>query len=185
MTTRAWERSPLPGGEGPPFGVLVMIIFLGLPLGNFIVALYPHTYFSPILQEFYNSYYEDCIKSRCVGILKKYIIPIMTTYADNKKGFFDYEIIKKYSAGLELTGQEVKSVRMGRMNLRGAFIVARAGQALLVGADIPAYQPKNTSVDYDPRRERRLLLAKKEISELSRAEETKGLTVVPLSVYNK
>ncbi len=109
----------------------------------------------------------------------------MTTFADNKKTLFDYEVLEKFSAGLELIGHEVKSVREGKMNLRGSFVVVRGGEVYLLGADIPPYQPKNTPDNYEQTRERKLLLEKAEIEELEKAEHTKGLTIVPLSVYNK
>src|SRR3989344_1897764 len=105
--------------------------------------------------------------------------------AQNRKARFDYEIIKKFSAGLELLGFEVKSVRAGKISLVGAFIAVRGGEAYLVGADIPAYQPKNAPKEYDALRARKLLLSKSELEELNGAESTKGLTIIPLSVYNK
>ncbi len=109
----------------------------------------------------------------------------MARFADNSKALFDYEIIKRFSAGLELLGVEVKSVRGGKMNLRGGFVVVRGNEAYLIGADIPAYQPKNAPKDYDTIRARKLLLSKNELAELKNAEGTKGLTIVPLSVYSK
>jgi SsrA-binding protein len=109
----------------------------------------------------------------------------MTTYADNSKARFDYEIIKRFSAGLELEGHEVKSIRAGKMALRGAYIVVRGGEVFLTGADIAPYQPKNTPTEYDAGRARKLLLSKNEVQELAEAEATGGLTIVPLSVYNK
>ena len=109
----------------------------------------------------------------------------MTRFADNSKAFFDYELLETLSAGIELLGMEVKSVRGGKMNLPGAFVSVRGREAFLIGADIPAYQPKNASKDYDPGRTRKLLLSKKEVEKLADAEKTKGLTIVPLSVYNK
>ena len=81
----------------------------------------------------------------------------MTQFANNRKAFFDYEILGKFSAGLELTGQEVKSVRAGKMNLRGSFVGVRGGEAYLLGAEIPAYQPKNTPADYDATKTRKRL----------------------------
>jgi SsrA-binding protein len=105
--------------------------------------------------------------------------------AENRKARFDYEILKTFSAGLELLGHEVKSVRAGKISLAGAFVAVRGGEAFLVGADIPPYQPKNTPPEYDGTRARKLLLSEAEIAELSTAEHTKGLTIVPLSVYNK
>ena len=109
----------------------------------------------------------------------------MTEFANNRKVLFDYEILGKFSAGLELSGQEVKSVRAGKMNLRGSFVGVRGGEAFLLNADIPPYQPKNASPDYDATRPRKLLLSKAEIEELFLAEQTKGLTIVVLTVYNK
>ena len=109
----------------------------------------------------------------------------MTAYANNSKALFDYEILKRFTAGLELLGIEVKSVRAGKCNLRGTFVAIRGAEAYLVGAEIPAYQPKNAPQNYDALRARRLLLSKSEIEELREAEGTKGLTIIPLSVYNK
>jgi SsrA-binding protein len=109
----------------------------------------------------------------------------MTTFANNSKARFDYEILKTFSAGIELLGLEVKSVREGKISLRGAFVAVRGGEAFLIGADIPPYQPKNAPKDYDATGARKLLLSTAEITELGEAESTKGLTIVPLSVYNK
>jgi SsrA-binding protein len=109
----------------------------------------------------------------------------MTTYANNRSALYDYEILKTFTAGLELLGIEVKSIKAGKANLRGAFIGVRSGETYLIGADIPPYQPKNTPSEYDATRARKLLLEKAEIQELASAEATKGLTLVPLSLYNK
>ena len=105
--------------------------------------------------------------------------------AENRKARFDYEILKTFAAGIELLGLEVKSVRDGKISLAGAFIAIRGGEAFLIGADIPPYQPKNAPQEYDATRARKLLLSQAEIEELRDAESTKGLTIVPLSVYNK
>src|SRR4051812_40507797 len=102
--------------------------------------------------------------------------------AQNRKARFDYEILEKFSAGLELIGTEVKSVRKGSVNLRGAFVSIRGGEAYLINAEIPPYQPKNAPAQYDAGRERKLLLSKRELEELVKAEQTKDLTIVPLSV---
>jgi SsrA-binding protein len=108
----------------------------------------------------------------------------MTTYAKNQKAHFDYEILSTISAGLELVGTEVKSVKNGQMSLAGSHVSVRGNEAFLLGADIQAYQPKNAP-DFDPTRARKLILTKAEIAELLKAEGTKGLTIVPISVYNK
>lgn len=109
----------------------------------------------------------------------------MTHYAENRKARFNYEILEKYEAGIEFLGAEVKSVRGGRMSLEGAFIIIRGGEAFLINANIPPYQLKNSPKDYDPLRNRKLLLTKKELTKLAGSEKNKSLTIVPISVYNK
>ena len=109
----------------------------------------------------------------------------MVSYAENRKARFEYENLEKYEAGIELLGTEVKAVRSGRMSLEGAFVIIRGGEAYLINANIPPYQPKNSPKDYDPLRNRKILLTKKEIAELAQNEKNKSLTIVPISVYNK
>jgi len=109
----------------------------------------------------------------------------MAHYAENRKARFNYEISEKYEAGIELLGVEVKSVRGGQMSLEGAFVVIRGGEAFLINANIPPYQPNNAPKDYDPLRNKKLLLTKKEITILAGSEKNKSLTIVPISVYNK
>jgi SsrA-binding protein len=109
----------------------------------------------------------------------------MAIYAENRKARFNYEIVEKYEAGIELIGTEVKSVRGGQMSLEGAFVIVRGREAYLMNANVPPFQPKNAPADYDPLGNRRLLLTKKELDELASHEKNKSLTIVPLSVYNK
>jgi SsrA-binding protein len=109
----------------------------------------------------------------------------MPHYAENRKARFNYEILEKYETGIELLGTEVKSVRGGQMSLEGAFVIIRGGEAYLINANIPPYQAKNAPKDYDPLRNRKVLLTKKEINELQGSEKNKSLTIVPISVYNK
>ncbi len=106
------------------------------------------------------------------------------TAIENKKVGLDYTILEEIEAGMELHGFEVKSLRAGRGSLKGARVVARGGEAYLVGATIPAWQPANAPKSYDPERSRRLLLSKKEIARVASAEGEQGLTIVPLKVYN-
>ena len=103
---------------------------------------------------------------------------------ENKKVRLRFEILETYSAGMELQGTEVKALRQKQGSLEGARIVVRGGEAYLVGATIPPYQIPNTLESYDPARTRRLLLSKKEITELADIEAKKGLTIVPIEVYN-
>lgn len=104
---------------------------------------------------------------------------------ENTRVGFDYSILEEIEAGLELRGYEVRSLRAGRGSLKGARVVARGGEAYLVGATIPAWQPANTPKSYDPERPRKLLLSLKEIAHVASAEGEKGLTIVPLKVYNR
>ena len=108
----------------------------------------------------------------------------MANYAENRKMRFDYETLEIYEAGMELLGTEVKSVRGGRMSLDGSFIIVRGGEVFLINANVPPYQIANSAKDYDPLRNRKLLLTQKEINELAKSEKT-NLTIVPMSVYNK
>lgn len=103
----------------------------------------------------------------------------------NKKARFNYEILEEIEAGLVLAGYEVKSIRAGHGSLEGARILVRGGEAFLVGASIPPYQVANAPKEYDRERPRKLLLKEREIALIADAESKKGLTVVPLSVYNK
>ncbi|MFH1036650.1 MAG: SsrA-binding protein SmpB [Patescibacteria group bacterium] len=110
----------------------------------------------------------------------------METIAENKKAYFNYEITDKFEAGIALTGQEVKSARAGHIGLKGAYVVIdRNGEVFLIGANIPPYQPKNAPSDYRQDRSRKLLLKKREIDYLIGKSKQKGLTLIPLNVYNK
>ena len=102
----------------------------------------------------------------------------------NRKAGFNYEILQKYTAGVELFGFEVKSLQKGQGSLDGAHVTVRGGEVFVVSMFVPPYQVGNTPPEYDERRNRRLLLHKKEIRQLEKNEQTKGLTIVPLSVYN-
>ena len=103
----------------------------------------------------------------------------------NKRAYFDYEILETYEAGIELLGAEVKSIRTGRINLAGSYVLIRGNNIRLLNADIPPFQPKNTPEDYNSKRTRRLLLNKSEIKNLIGKIHEKGLTLMPLKVYTK
>jgi SsrA-binding protein len=104
---------------------------------------------------------------------------------EHKKARFDYEVLEELEAGLKLLGHEVKSLRARHGKLEGAHIIVRGGEAYVVGMSIPPYQAANTDKEYEPERTRKLLVNKKELIKLSDAEGQKGLTIVPISVYNK
>jgi len=104
---------------------------------------------------------------------------------ENKKAYFNYEILEKFEAGLVLIGQEVKSIKLGRINIAGSYVVIKENEVFLIGCRIPPYQPKNAPPDYNPERPRKLLLKKLEIKYLIGKSKQKGLTLVPLRVYTK
>src|SRR3989338_9586934 len=103
----------------------------------------------------------------------------MSDYAFNRQASFEYEFLDKYEAGLVLSGQEVKSIRAGRLSLQGAYIVVKDEEAFLLNANIPPYQPNNLRGEYDPLRSRKLLLHKHQIQSLIGQSKRTGLTLVP------
>ena len=114
---------------------------------------------------------------------------IITTMSEsfiyNKKIHLDYEIIETFEAGIELLGHEVKSIRSNQGSLLGSYVTVRGCEAFIISSNIPAYQEKNTPKEYDPKRNRKLLLTKTEIQKLGSLENKRNLTIVPISMYNK
>jgi len=104
--------------------------------------------------------------------------------ADNKKAFHLYEILQEFEAGIVLTGPEVKSVRDHRIDIKHSFVKIESDEAYIVNAHISPYSHARVE-DYEPKRNRKLLLRKKEIGYLEKKTEEKGLTLVPLQVYTK
>jgi SsrA-binding protein len=108
----------------------------------------------------------------------------MKTFAENKKAYFNYQILEEFEAGIMLTGPEVKSVRAGQISLKEAFATVRSGEIWLTNAHISAYKPARTE-NYDPTKSRKLLLNKKEIINLIGKVQEAGNTLLPLKVYDK
>lgn len=105
--------------------------------------------------------------------------------ANNKKANFEYFIVEKYEAGLSLVGSEIKSIRAGQISIQEAYVEIRNGrEAWLVEAHIAPYIEANR-FNHDPKRDRRLLLNKREIQELWNEVRQKGMTIVPIKVYLK
>ena len=104
--------------------------------------------------------------------------------ANNKKAYFDYFILEKYEAGIELFGTEVKSVRLGHCSVKESFVRIDKAQVYIYGMHISPYE-KGNIFNKDPLRVRRLLLHKTEITKLASKLKEKGLTLVPLRVYFK
>ena len=106
-------------------------------------------------------------------------------YASNPKAGFDYEILETLEAGIVLKGYEVKSIKTGKVSIKGSYVKIFNGEPFLVGAIISPYQTANTPDDYDPQSSRKILLSKKQISVLVGTSQAHGLTLVPLKLYNK
>jgi SsrA-binding protein len=104
--------------------------------------------------------------------------------AQNKKGRHDYFIDEVFEAGLVLMGTEVKSLRAGRATLTDGYAMMKDGELWLTGVHIPEYN-EGSWTNHEPRRERKLLLHKREVSKLIGALKESGLTIIPLSLYFK
>jgi len=107
------------------------------------------------------------------------------TIALNKRAKFEYHLDQRIEAGLVLTGWEIKSIRDGRANLIDSYVVMKAGEAFLVGAHISPLMTACTHVVAEPRRERKLLLNKKEIARLFASSSQTGHTIVATALYWK
>lgn len=104
--------------------------------------------------------------------------------AKNSKAYHDYFIEEKYEAGIELAGTEVKSIRMGNVNLKDSFCIIKEGQMSVLGMHISPYE-KGNIFNKDPRRPRRLLMHKREILKLFGKIKQDGYSLVPLAIYFK
>ena len=102
----------------------------------------------------------------------------------NKRATFDYELLETFTAGIVLTGTEIKSVRERRINLKDGFAQIHNGEAWLMNVHISEYTQGNR-FNHDPLRARKLLLHKKEIQKLTGQTSEKGITIVPLKIYLK
>lgn len=107
-----------------------------------------------------------------------------TVLAVNRQASHNYEFLDKFEAGLVLTGTEVKSAREGRINLRDAYAVVRAGEVWLLNCHISPFSHGNYS-NHEPLRVRKLLLRREEIRKLIGRTTERGLTLVPVKVYLK
>lgn len=102
--------------------------------------------------------------------------------AKNRKAYFEYSIIEKLEAGISLTGTEVKSIRDGKVNLKGSYVSIVDGEAFLQSCHIAEYEGGAFS-NHEPLRSRKLLLHKREINKLAVEIKEKGFTIIPLSMY--
>lgn len=103
---------------------------------------------------------------------------------ENRKAKFDYLVVETIEAGIVLMGSEVKSIKSGQASLEGARIVPRDGALWVIGMQVPIY--KYSQIEgYDPIRSKKLLIKKEEMIQIEAKSRTSGLTMIPLSVYNK
>lgn len=109
----------------------------------------------------------------------------MPALATNKRAAFDYEFLEKFEGGLKLTGAETKSVKAGHIQLQGSFLFLKSGELFLKGATISKYGPAGEQPGYDPIRDRKVLVHKRELRRLIGKTHEHGLTLVPITVYTK
>lgn len=105
--------------------------------------------------------------------------------AQNRKARHDYEIVQTFEAGLELKGSEIKSIRLGKAQLRDSFVRVESNEAWVHQAHIAPYDFSHGFGSHDPDRSKKLLLHKDEIEELEVRTKLQSLTIVPLSIYLK
>ncbi len=108
-------------------------------------------------------------------------IKVMTV---NRQAYHDYFVERTVEAGISLVGTEIKSIREGKVNLRGAYAIIRNGELWLENANIAVYEHGNR-YNHEPMRSRKLLLHRREIAQLEAKVATKGLTLIPLKLYLK
>jgi SsrA-binding protein len=109
----------------------------------------------------------------------------MTTFAVNKRAYFDYEIKDTFEAGLVLRGYEVKSIKTGHVSLKESFVTVRGMELFLTNAHIPLYKHAGIVPNYDPTAPRKLMMKKAEIKHLIGTVRIQGLTLVPIKLYTK
>lgn len=100
----------------------------------------------------------------------------------NKRGTFDYEFIEKYTAGIVLTGTEIKSIRAGKASLVDSYCYFIGSELFVKNMHIAEYFWASFN-KHDPKRDRKLLLTKRELHKLQRAQKEKGLTIIPVRVF--
>jgi len=103
----------------------------------------------------------------------------------NRDIYRSYEILERFTAGIELKGFEVKAIFSGKGSLKGSYVSYKGKELFLKNFYLPPYQEKNTPKDYNPSRDRKLLLHRKEINYLLNKIKQPGLTIVPLKIYNQ
>lgn len=101
----------------------------------------------------------------------------------NKKAFFDYHMIEDFTAGIQLVGSEIKSIREGNITLKGSHCFVDNGELFVKGMDIQTYKHSGVVASHDPKRNKKLLLKKKEIRKIEEELKVKGITVVVTGLF--
>ena len=114
---------------------------------------------------------------------KNAMISTNQTVAENRRARFDYFLEEKFQAGIQLTGTEVKSLRLGQCSLNESHAGERGGEIWLYNSTIPEYQQASQQLQHVPNRPRKLLLGRKEINRLIGAISREGYTIVPVRLY--
>ena len=107
----------------------------------------------------------------------------MSLIANNKKASFEYHILEKLEAGIVLNGEEVKALRLGKASISEAYAEAKEGELWLVNSDISTYKNSARLKSMEPKRVRKLLVHKKQISRLKGKVEKDGMTIIPLRLF--
>ena len=107
----------------------------------------------------------------------------MQVIANNKKAFFQYFIIEKIEAGIQLLGDKVKSLRNGKASINEAYAETKKGELFLVNSNISAYEKSSNFNRFESKRIRKLLVRKKDISKLQGKIEKEGMTIIPIKIY--
>ncbi len=102
----------------------------------------------------------------------------------NRKASFSYHLLERFEAGIQLTGSEVKSLRTASANISEAYAVMKKGELWLINANISPYEPANY-LNHKPKRDRKLLLHKRELTKIDQKLKEHGLTIVPTRLYFK
>jgi len=105
------------------------------------------------------------------------------TIVKNRKAFFEYKILDVYSAGIQLKGSEVKSIRNSKVSLNESYCYINNNEVFIKSMHIAEYSKGHTDFNHNPLRDKKLLLKKKEITKLNDAISQKGLTIIPLELF--
>lgn len=107
----------------------------------------------------------------------------MKSIIKNKKAYFEYHILEKLIAGIQLKGSEVKSIKSGKTSISEAYCLLKDGEIFVKGMHVTEHKEGGKHYNHVPVRDRKLLLKRKEIDKLIAKSAQKGLTIIPLEVY--